>query len=476
MEAPTASFYWYDLETSGTVPSADRIVQFAGFRTDLDLNPIDEPFKTYVKLPPDIVPTPESCLVTGITPQRTIEAGRDEWEVVSEINRIFSVPDTCVVGFNNVRFDDEFVRNALYRNLLDPYAREWQRGNSRWDLIDLVRAAGAIRPEGIEWPKSDGRPSFRLEAMTHVNNLSHAPAHDALSDVRATVALARLMRLKQPRLFSYSLNLRTKDQVRRLLLPFGQRLCVQTSQTFSNQRYCMAPVMSIAQHPLIENSIITVDLGRDVSLLTEGTTEEIREALFSEDVEKRPPLNQVRINQCPFVAPISVVRPGDAKRLEMNLDLVRKRQKALLSVSDLDAKISRVFLERGREIEGRDPEDCLYEGFIPNADLARGEELQRALRLKAPWPDLEFDDPRMQIMYERLKARLCPEALSPAALKSWNQFVGERLTTEHPRRLTVEAYKRDVKKLLEAEPSPSDKSILRDLEAYGIELDRRASP
>jgi exodeoxyribonuclease-1 len=476
MEALTDSFYWYDLETSGTAPSADRIVQFAGLRTDLDLNPMDESYETYVKLPPDIVPIPESCLVTGITPQRTIETGRDEWEVVSEINRIFSVPRTCVVGFNNLRFDDEFVRNALYRNLLDPYAREWQGGNSRWDLIDLVRAAGAIRPEGIEWPKFDDKPSFRLEAMAHANNLSHDAAHDALSDVRATVALARLVRVKQPRLFSYALKLRTKQQVRWLLLPFGQRLCVQSSQTFSNQRYCMAPVMSIAQHPIIENSIITVDLGRDISQLIEGSTEEIRDAFFGEDVEERPPLNQVRINRCPFVAPITVVRPGDAKRLAMNLDLVRQRQQALLSTPDLDTKISGVFLERERETEGRDPEECLYEGFIPDADRACGEELQRSLRLKAPWPELEFRDPRMEVMYERLKARLRPETLSSDALKSWNHFVVERLTTEHPRRLTVEAFRRDVNKRLEDVPSSRDESILRALGAYGIELERRTSP
>jgi exodeoxyribonuclease-1 len=237
----------------------------------------------------------------------------------------------------------------------------------------------------------------------------------------------------------------------------------------------MAPVMSIAQHPIIENSIITVDLGRDVSLLVDGTTEEIRDALVSKDVEERPPLNQVRVNRCPFVAPITVVRPGDAKRLAINLDIVRKRQQALLSTSDLDKKISRVFIERGRQVEGRDPEDLLYEGFIPNADRSRGDELQRSLRLKAPWPDLKFEDPRMEIMYERLKARLRPELLSSRALESWNQFVGKRLTTEHPKRLTVEAYKRDVKKRLETVSGSRDKSILRDLEAYGIELDERAS-
>ena len=106
----------------------------------------------------------------------------DETQALLEINRIFSTPGTCVVGYNSLRFDDEFMRYGLYRNLIDPYAREWQNNNSRWDIIDLVRATGALRRDGIKWPTTDeGHPVYNLEKMTAANDLEHGSAHDALS-------------------------------------------------------------------------------------------------------------------------------------------------------------------------------------------------------------------------------------------------------------------------------------------------------
>ena len=172
MEEPAETFLWYDLETSGTSPAHDRIVQFASLRTDADLTPVEPPFSTYVQLGSEVVPWPESLLVTGIAPQ-TLASGLPEWEAMTEILRIFETPRTCVVGYNNLLFDDEFIRYTLYRNLLDPYAREWRDGNSRWDIMDLVRAAGALRPEGIEWPVVEGKPAFGLQAIADVNGLSH---------------------------------------------------------------------------------------------------------------------------------------------------------------------------------------------------------------------------------------------------------------------------------------------------------------
>jgi len=202
----TNSFYWYDLETSGTDPKWDRIVQFAGIRTDTDLETVGDEYCTYVHLPDDVLPNPNASLVTGITPQQTHTQGITETQALLKINQIFSEPNTCVAGYNSLRFDDEFMRYGLYRNLLDPYAREFRNGNSRWDLIDLVRATGALRRDGIEWPIDEtGLPVYRLEILTAANGISHGKAHDAMSDVHATIGLARLIKKAQPKLFEYYL-------------------------------------------------------------------------------------------------------------------------------------------------------------------------------------------------------------------------------------------------------------------------------
>ena len=474
MEDPAETFLWYDLETSGTSPAHDRIVQFAGLRTDADLNAVEPPFSTYVQLGPEVVPWPESLLVTGIAPQ-TLAAGLPEWEAMTEILRIFETPRTCVVGYNNLLFDDEFIRYSLYRNLLDPYAREWRDGNSRWDIMDLVRAAGALRPEGIEWPVRDGKPAFGLQAISEANGLAHKNPHDALSDVHATIGVAGLIRARQPRLYQYGLSLRSKDAARRMLVPFGREICIHSARSFGSARYGTAPVLSVAQHPEIDASIIVADLGRDVSMLIEDSAEDIAEALFAKGAEERPPLHQVRLNRCPFLAPLNVLRPQDAERIGVDRDLVLERQAALAATSDLDRKIARVYA-RPHDDRGdgtRDVEERLYEGFTSNADRRRCDDLQRELRARAPWPETSFSDPRLRELADRLRARLRPDSLDAAQSAAWNQRIVDRLTSEHPRRLTVAEYRRDVEQRL-AGKGGDDRQMLDALQAYGEELERRA--
>ena len=468
------NFYWYDLETSGTSPATDRIVQIAGQRTDADLNPVGPPFATDVKLPPDIVPFPESCLVTGITPQRTLAEGIDEWEAMTELQRIFSVGQTCVAGYNNLRFDDEFLRYALFRNLFDPYAREWRDGNSRWDLIDVARATGALRPAGLEWPSADGVPTFGLQALAEANGLEHGTPHEAMSDVRATIALARLLRDRQPRLFAYGLTLRSKHAARRLLVPFGKELCVHVSRRIPNARYCTAPVVSVAQHPTMDNGVIVADLGRDIAPLVERSAEELRESLFAEDVDERPPLKQVRLNRCPFVAPITVLRPEDARRLDIDAALVAERRNTLLATPGLHEKIARVYVRDDYRDAAPDVEERLYDGFTPDPDRTACEKLQRELRANAPWPSVRFTDARLNELAKRLKARIRPADLSAAERSDWERFVAARLTAEHPRRLTVAAYRREVaERLAVATDDAGGGVVLRALEAYGAELEAR---
>ena len=470
MQDPADTFLWYDIETSGTSPAHDRIVQFASLRTDADLKPVEPPFSTYIQLGPEVVPWPESLLVTGITPQ-TLTTGRPEWEAMTEILRIFETPRTCVVGYNNLLFDDEFIRYTLYRNLLDPYAREWRDGNSRWDIIDVVRAAGALRPEGIEWPVIDGTPSFRLQAIAEANGLAHESPHDALSDVHATIGVAGLIRKHQRKLYQYGLGLRSKDASRRMLVPFAQQICIHTARSFGNGRYGAAPVLSVAQHPEIDASIIVADLGRDVSVLVEDSAEALAEALFAKEAEERPPLHQVRLNRCPFLAPLNVLRPEDARRIGIDRDLVLERRATLTATSDLDTKIAQVYAKRdgARRDSPPDVEERLYEDFTSDADRSRCESLQRELRAGAPWPEhISFSDPRLGELADRLRARLRPDSLDASGRAAWSRHIVDRLTSEHPRRLTVAEYRRDVEEPL----GDSDGEMMGALRAYGLELER----
>jgi len=185
--AAAFSFFWHDYETFGPVPRRDAPAQFAGVRTDGELNEIAPPQVWWCKPPADRLPDPEACLLTGITPQQCAERGLAEHAFAAEIERALSLPGTVGCGYNSIRFDDEVTRFLFWRNLIDPYAREWQNECGRWDLLDTVRCCYALRPEGVVWPRHDagpmaGKPSFRLEHLSAANGLVHDAAHDALSN------------------------------------------------------------------------------------------------------------------------------------------------------------------------------------------------------------------------------------------------------------------------------------------------------
>jgi exodeoxyribonuclease-1 len=455
-----ATFYWYDLETSGTDPKWDRIMQFAGIRTDPDLNEVGDEYQSYVRLPVDVLPNPVACRVTGLTPQRVNAAGITELEALAEINNRFCVPNTCVAGFNSLRFDDEFIRYGLYRHLLDPYGREWRDGNSRWDLIDLARAAAALRPEGVQWPSENELPVFRLEVLTAVNGVEHGNAHDALSDVRATIGMARLIKNAQPRLFEFYFGLRRKNEVAKVLGSRQPQLAVHVSGMFPRERHCIAPVVVVGRHPVNKNSLIVADLGRDVSALCDQDAEQLAESLFARESESRPPLKELRVNRCPFVAPFEVLRPEDTVRLHIDVDLVRERFRQLMAIEGLSEKVAQVYAD-GRVFDVADPDADLYGGFVGDADRARGEELVAAAR-QGHWPHAFFDDARLNELQFRMKARTIPDQLDAEERDRWLAFISDKLLTTQARPwLTLAEYRAELSEL------DGPESLLRALSEHG---------
>mgnify|MGYP001822211074 CR=1 FL=1 len=467
----SASYYWYDLETSGTDPRWDRIVQFAGLRTDMDLQPVGDEQCFYVQLPDDVLPNPEAALVTGITPERTQSDGVTEWQALRRIEALFAEPQTCVVGYNSLRFDDEFVRYGLYRTLRDPYAREWQQGNSRWDIIDLVRATGALRPAGITWPTGDdGLPSYKLELLTQANGLEHGNAHDALSDVRATVALARLVRDSQPKLFAYYFSLRHKKAIRKLLEPVGANVCVHVSGMYPRSQYGTAPVISVCRHPRNSNSIVVADLSQDVEPLLSWSAERIREALFTRGATNRPPLKEIRVNRCPFIAQLDVLTEENWSRLGFDPKAIKERQRRL-AAPGVAQKLQQVFAGQQPE-PAPDVDAALYEGFLQDEDRRRCTTFTSALG-EGKWVDLDYVDSRLVTLAGRLKARSFPELLDPAEREQWCEFVRAKLGRDDAPWLNLESYRQRLQGLLVDPDVTGRRELLQTLQRHGEDLARR---
>jgi len=431
----TQTFYWHDYETFGTDPQRDKPVQFAGIRTDFDFNVVDDPLVVYCKPAADCLPHPEACLITGITPQLAEQKGVCEAEFIRLIHEQLAQPNTCTLGYNSLRFDDEVTRNCLYRNFYDPYAREWQNGNSRWDLIDVVRAARALRPEGIAWPvNEEGGPSFRLDQLTRVNNIAHEAAHDALSDVYATLAITKLVKQAQPKLYQFLLRHRVKGEALNLLQLGGFKPVVHVSGKYPAVKNCLAVVLPICKHPTNTNGIIVYDLSVDPEPMLGLAVEEIQQRIFTATADlpegvARIPLKTVHINKCPVLAPVSVIRPEDAQRLEIDLALCHANIDKIKAAVGLSEKLAAVFSGQTYVVQDSDPDLEIYSGgFFSENDK------KQMLKIRSMQPEqltksvFKFTDSRLSEMLFRYRARNYPETLNTDELRRWNEFCVNRLT------------------------------------------------
>ena len=477
------TFYWHDYETFGADPSRDRPVQFAGLRTDLDLNPVGEPLVLFARPADDVLPQPQACLVTGISPQLALEKGLPECEFIGRIQQELARPGTCGVGYNSLRFDDEVTRFTLYRNFFEPYAREWQHGNSRWDVIDLVRTANALRPEGIEWPlREDGLPSFRLEDLTAANGISHAAAHDALSDVHATIALARLVRERQPRLYDYVLNHRDKGSVLAMLDIAAMKPVLHVSGMFGAQRHNIALIVPLAMHPVNRNEVICYDLGLDPAPLAELDPDALRALLFSRaedlpDGARRPGLKTVHINRCPVLVPARLADPATAERLGISGQRCREHLAALRNYRDRDekgftAKLQDIFA--GRRFEPvTDPDLMLYGGgFFSERDRQVMEQVRASSPGELGSASFPFEDARLPEMLFRYRARNYPQSLSPDERARWEEYRFQRLTEPAcGASICMDEYQALIEQLLDSGGlDRSRQQLLRQLQDYGDSL------
>ena len=426
------SLYWHDYETFGADPRRDRAAQFAGIRTDEDLNIIGDPLMLYCQPAPDFLPHPQAVLITGITPQQCLARGVAEAEFIGRIHDQLAQPGTCGVGYNTLRFDDEFTRNLLYRNFYDPYAREWQSGCSRWDILDMLRLTRALRPEGIEWPlHEDGKPSFRLEHLTAANGLQHDAAHDALSDVRATIALAKLVKTRQPKLYDYVYQLRDKRKVAEQLNLPEPKPVLHVSGMYATERGCLALVLPLAKHPVNANEVIVFDLAADPAPLFDLSVEDIRQRLFTrgEDLPAgvtRLPLKTIHINKCPIVASARLLTPELAQRWQIDLALARQHWQRLRA-HELQPKLAEVFSAPEREPIS-DPDLMIYSGgFFGARDKASIARIRATAPQELARSRFQFDDPRLTQMLFRYRARNYPDSLSAAERADWDEFRTQRL-------------------------------------------------
>ena len=455
------SFFWHDYETFGRVPRRDRPAQFAGLRTDAALNEIGAPVVQYCQPSDDYLPEPEACLLTGIVPQLALERGLPEHRFAAAIEAELASPGTVGVGYNSIRFDDEVTRHLFWRNLIEPYGREWRNGCGRWDLLDVMRCARALRPGGIEWPKHpDGRASFRLEDLSAANGIAHADAHDALADVRATLALARLAREHHPRLWEFCLRLRRKDAVL-AEIGAGDMPFLHVSGMFPSERGCLAIVWPLGPHPTNRNELIVWDLEHDPAELAGLDAASIRARLFVRaddlaDGQTRLPIKTIHISKSPIViGQLSTLDAAMAERWGIDMAKALRHAEAAKTLPALPKQLWADVFARDTMTDV-DVDQDLYGGFVGDEDRRRLERL-RVLppeQIVAKLP--RFDDSRLDELVFRWRARNFGDTLDEEERQRWEEHRAAVLHQGQGGGLTLAAYLEQIDTLAEAAAERGD--------------------
>jgi len=479
----TASIYWHDYETFGVSSQLDFPAQFAGLRTNLELDILpDSPASSfYCRPPPDYLPEPAACLITGITPQFALENGLLEPAFAKRVHGEFAKAGTVSAGYNSMRFDEEFTRQLLWRNGYEPYEREYANGNARFDLIDVMRMTYALRPEGMHWPIVDGKPSFKLELLAKANQLEHSRAHDALSDVYATLNLARKQKAAQPKLWAHAFSMRHKNVAASLLDYANATPVLHASQRFIAERGCLALVLPLAVHPSRSNQVIVYDLSVNPSQLLELDAEAIAERLYvkAEDLpegEARIPLKLVHLNRCPMLAPLSVLTGVDTHRIQLDmaacLQHAERIKTALLTIQQ---KVRAVYAleppfpsaDLATDWPRQNP--ALYDGFAPPKDRAQLKALMQQEPKNWPVPTPEFIDSRIKALLQLYRARHFPETLSNTEARLWLKMRSARL--EFGER-SFSHFFSEIDRLRHTPEASSKQSLLDALQSYGLGLQR----
>lgn len=460
-----ATFFFYDLETSGLNARRDRVMQFAGQRTDMNFTPIGEPYNVLVKLNDDTLPDPQAIMVTGITPQQTVQDGLTEAEFAKLLQAEVFTPDTITVGFNNIRFDDEFMRALFWRNFYDPYEWAWKDGRSRWDLMDVVRLTRALRPEGIEWPVVDGKPVNKLELITKANGMDHTKAHDALSDVEALIQVTALIKEKQPQLYQYLLDMRSKDKIKQLINLDDKKPFVYASGRYSgefNKTTVAFPLTSGKN-----GNVVVYDLRHEPEQFVDLSLADLKKRLYAPYEERKRegfvaiPVKELQYNRAPAVAPLGVLTANDGwEKISLSQERVEKHKKVLLAAPHFAENIRTLYEQRPEYAKSSDAEEQLYDGFISDADKVRAEAVRNATERELADFHPDFTDERLPQLLLHYKARNYPKTLSEDEMVAWDKWRANHLQVQVPH------YVAALQKLAATETDDNKQFLLQELQLW----------
>jgi exodeoxyribonuclease-1 len=415
------AFVFYDLETTGADKRFDQILQFAAVLTDDDLNVVDQ-FEIRSRLLPHIVPSPGAMMVTGVRVNQLVDPSiPSHFEMCTKIHQVLSdwSPAT-MVGYNSLRFDEEFLRQAFYASLLPIYLTN-TAGNSRLDALTLVLATRAFRPEALNWPlDEDGKIRFKLDRLAPVNGFAHDNAHDALADVRATIHLTRLIKERAPDVWAAGMAYRTKAAAtayverEKVFVASRLRAAIQTSTL----------VTALAANPNQPSEVFVFDLQFDPALLTTMPEDELTELIAGTP----RPVTSIRLNTCPLFMPVEAVG-SLAVGYALGMEELLRRATLVTGDAGLRQRLIKVALA-GRTPFAESPhvEDQIYAGFYNRTDQALIDEFHKSDWIRRFELARLFADQRLRTLARRLVYCEAPSVVPAKDRERYGHAIAARIS------------------------------------------------
>ena len=408
-------FVFYDTETTGTEAAFDQVLQFAAIRTDDLLNELER-FEVRCRIAPHIVPSPGALAINRISSDRLNDPKLPSWyQANCAIHaKLRAWSPSIFIGYNSLAFDEGFLRQGFYQNLLPTYLTN-TGGNSRADVLTMTQAAMLALPGILVIPTDEkGKPRLKLDMVAPANGFNSHNAHDALGDVEATIHIARLLRSRGPALWQAMMNLSRKPSV----ISFSNIHPVFLLGEASGASGSLKPVTRIGPRADYDSEFAVLDLRNDPEPLLGLDEGELVKVL----TKPRSPIRTVRANAQPIALPL-----GLAPQTMGVLDepLLSSRAATVQKNDSFRVRVGRAMVARYADRpESTHIEQRIYAGFPSQADETRMRQFHAA-----PWPQRHaiaqaIEDERYREFGLRIIHAEVPDALplsERVRLDSWRR-------------------------------------------------------
>ena len=452
------SFVIYDVETTGLNRRFDQILHFAAVRTDDTLSPTAT-IEVRSRLLPYVVPSPKALLLTRTSLRDITDPHRpSHYEMVREIQRTLAAWSPALfLGYNSIRFDEEFLRQAFYQ-CLHPTFLTNTNNNARADVLNMMRALACLRPGVLQVPRDpEGRQVFRLADLAAANGFASAGAHDAMRDVELTLQLCQRVREGAPDIWSSFMRFASKQAV---IAFIREEPAFGYFDNFEGTR-SVRPLTRIGISPLDANVHYCLDLTHDVDALRRLTDSELGEAVRA---RFRSPIRRLKVNASPFVAPLWEIGAVDLEPADED-ELMRSAQ-AVQSDEELVARLVAAARTTDRTYPPSEHVELqIYgAGWPSNDDVVACRHFHESAWESRLEIALGLSDSRLRRLGRRLVYFERPDLLRPVDRSAFDEEVARRVRGgdgEFPWTTLPQAFA-EIDELM-ANSTPSDYGRLRAL-------------